>query len=502
MFFRNRTYHITTSIITFFLCIAFLSNHAAIAALHPDDTEAKALKDLGIFLGNENGFALNEEPTRVEAAVVLLRILGKESEAIEENLPHNFDDIPNWADAQIGYLYQCGLVKGMSNTHFGNDPVDFNQMMTMILRALGYNDETGDFVWNSAAEKAKALFVITPWCYDVITASGDFIRKDLVSCIYYALQATMKNTEITLIRQLLNDSVITEKQIKKTGLTDLLVAANLVQNDSKHCYLSQEFTITSQGSNAYCALKVNLPDNYFNRQKVIAYTFSISPDDYYYDDGSLYAIYQLTNINKETVIKITTETEIYHYDLETAEELNFPIQLAEEDTEKYTSATDWIESDDPTFKNADFGATDGSDIQKIKAIMRYVSQHMNIQITDYDVSALTAFQQGYGDCFEYSLVFAALCRANKLPARVIICDVVKESAPGHAIAEVFMTGYGWVPFDPVNIESGADTLYRSDHNYNFVYLSCNPHSDFLSGTDYYLWYCSNCRCSVNEEFNW
>jgi len=137
---KKKKCSILAAIIAVVLIFSPIMQIPALAAIHPNDTEAKALKNLGIILGDESGFALDRNPTRVEASVILLRLLGKESIASTTPYEHPFDDVPDWADSYIGYLYHFGLTKGISETQFGNSTVTANQMMTFILRALGYSD--------------------------------------------------------------------------------------------------------------------------------------------------------------------------------------------------------------------------------------------------------------------------------------------------------------------------------------------------------------------------
>jgi hypothetical protein len=489
--------HFVTCILIFCLFLSFLPFSTVSAAINPEDTEANALKELHIFLGDGNGFALDDRPTRVEASVVILRLIGKENEAIELNLEHHFDDVPVWANAQIGYLYQNGLINGKTNSLFGNELIDFNQMMTLILRVLGYDDNSGDFTWSSAAVKSEELSVISQRCFSKVNENEEFTRKDLVSCVYCALQGKIKNSQDTLIKKLLSEGVINEQQIRNTGCSRLLAAANLSTITAQHCYLNQEFTIKPNYSKSALTIKVNLPDDYINRQKVISHTFSIEPSGYFYDDGGLYALFDFINIKETTVLKITTEIEIYEYGLSAAQNHHFPIQLSDSDREKYTSPDEWIESDDPAFKTTITGLSDNSgDIDKVQAIMNYVLQHMYIIVTEYDTTAVKALNRGYGDCFDYSAVFAAFCRANKIPARIIICDRVDAKASGHAVTEVFLEGLGWVPFDPVNIDGGSETF--NNISKSSIYLSDNTHSNFLSGCDYYCWSGYGCTVQVNE----
>ena len=72
------------------LCIVFLTfllpvNAYAAASRDTsfEQTLACSLKSLNLFKGvSENDFALDREPTRVEALVMLIRVLGKENDAL------------------------------------------------------------------------------------------------------------------------------------------------------------------------------------------------------------------------------------------------------------------------------------------------------------------------------------------------------------------------------------------------------------------------------------
>lgn len=69
--------------------------------------KAEALKSLGVFVGTDKGFELERPATRMEAAVMLTRLLGKEEEAREENNPHPFEDVPDCGGFYVGYLASC-----------------------------------------------------------------------------------------------------------------------------------------------------------------------------------------------------------------------------------------------------------------------------------------------------------------------------------------------------------------------------------------------------------
>jgi len=79
-----------------------------------------------------------------------------------------------------------------------------------------------------------------------------------------------------------------------------------------------------------------------------------------------------------------------------------------------------------------------------------------------------------GDCGEYSLIFAALCRSVGIPARVVNghwCCKAKKNY--HVWNEFFLPGYGWIPADatdgrinrdsPGKLAGGGDPMYYFGH---------------------------------------
>jgi len=91
-------------------------------------------------------------------------------------------------------------------------------------------------------------------------------------------------------------------------------------------------------------------------------------------------------------------------------------------------------------KEIDENATDW---QKVEAIYDYVLEHIDY-VEGPDKGALETLRDGQADCQGRSMVFIALCRANKIPARMVWVD-------GHAYAEFYLEhqeGEGhWYPIE-------------------------------------------------------
>lgn len=169
---------------------------------------ADALKKMNLFRGSNVGYELDRGATRTEAVVMLLRLLGKENDALTSSVRHPFDDVDAWANGYLGYAFDKGYAHGVSNTHFGSkDMTTANHYMTFLLRALGYNDKKGDFQWDHALEKACALKIITQGEKSAIQKAG-FQRDQMVYLSYYSLFAKMRGTDKTLLSYLIESGVV------------------------------------------------------------------------------------------------------------------------------------------------------------------------------------------------------------------------------------------------------------------------------------------------------
>ena len=170
---------------------------------------ADDLKDIGMFTGTDVGYELDREPTRAEAAVMLVRMLGEEgnAEAAFEagTISYPFTDVPDWADAQIAYLYTNSLANGISETEFGTSTKCSAQMYcTYLLRVLGYSDKDGgDFTYDGALDFAAQIGLA-----DSVLLSGTFTRDSLVAVSYQALATDVKETDGNLLSKLIEDGAI------------------------------------------------------------------------------------------------------------------------------------------------------------------------------------------------------------------------------------------------------------------------------------------------------
>ena len=158
------------------------------AAASDDAAEAaQTLYELGLFKGtgtNPDGtpvFDLDKTPTRNQAIIMLVRLLGKEEEAMAGTWSTPFTDVSDGMKPYIGYAYANGLTNGYTATTYnGTAPIRANQYITFVLRALGY--ESGkDFTVAEACGFSDRIG-LTDGAYPA--ASGAFTRGDVakISC--------------------------------------------------------------------------------------------------------------------------------------------------------------------------------------------------------------------------------------------------------------------------------------------------------------------------------
>lgn len=176
---------------------------------------ADAMKDLGLFRGSDTGYGsgydLEMAPTRIQALIMFLRLIGEEQAALATTAVCPFKDVPAWCQSYVAYAYEQGLTKGMDATAmlFGTtDHVTAGQYLTFILRALGYQDsgESPDFTWDTATERGLELGVLTAREHKLLVEQP-FLRAQVVYLSYFTLDQTYKDSTQTLQAHLIASGV-------------------------------------------------------------------------------------------------------------------------------------------------------------------------------------------------------------------------------------------------------------------------------------------------------
>ena len=158
---------------------------------------ADQLKALGLFRGSDTGYELSRSLSRIEALVMVVRLLGQENTAQQGNYANPFADMAganwSWAWPYVGYAYQTGLTNGTGDGNFDPEVKATPQMyVTFVLRALGYGD--ADVESNNLYSEAlsfgtgiEGLLTNSQDPYRLTLVEGSFWRADAVDLAFRAL---------------------------------------------------------------------------------------------------------------------------------------------------------------------------------------------------------------------------------------------------------------------------------------------------------------------------
>lgn len=171
---------------------------------------AQALNHLGLFRGSDKGYELERTPTRQEALVMLIRLLGEENAALAADPVSPFRDLTNWEDGRryIAYAYRMRYTNGMSATTFGPTlEGTLEQYLTFVLRALGYRDGV-DFQWDTTSrDLACDIGLLSREELTGIARDG-FKRDHVVAISYRALSCALQDGSGTLADRLVRAGVV------------------------------------------------------------------------------------------------------------------------------------------------------------------------------------------------------------------------------------------------------------------------------------------------------
>lgn len=184
---------------------------------------ATALKTLHLFQGSNIGFGqgyeLQAAPTRLQALIMFLRVMGEEQNALAYTGTTPFTDIAPGSKGEkyVGYAYSKGYTKGYSaHTFQPGQNVTAAQYLEFLLRALGYRAVNGSgSTLDHALDEALSIGMITA-AEQQSLLSSPFLRADLAYISYYALDTPMADSpdqsEQTLHDILLSRQIFTETE--------------------------------------------------------------------------------------------------------------------------------------------------------------------------------------------------------------------------------------------------------------------------------------------------
>jgi len=208
-------------------------------------TDLHILERMGMLIGEGNGITeeyLKKVPTRVQAAIMVLRLNGVDKEAAAFTGTDNFadSDLEPWASAYLAYLKahpEFGLIGTGDNMFEPTANIDEQAYAKILLTALGYEYNV-DFTWDEtlafAAEKGIAK-----------AESGSFNVNDLAIMTVSALNLNCKSGKTLLEEIIAKRDGIKAEGVVGAELTPELKAA---RTEAKN---KQRFIYNNDGNDVY-----------------------------------------------------------------------------------------------------------------------------------------------------------------------------------------------------------------------------------------------------------
>ena len=182
---------------------------------------ASALKTLhlfkGSFTGYGQGFDLEVAPTRLQALIMFIRVLGEEEQALAWTGTTPFTDIQKGSQAEkyVGYAYSMGYTNGYTATQFKPaGAVNAWQYTEFMLRAMGYSSAANTNLSDTLI-RAQTAGVLTAGEAEMLQRDK-FLRAELVYVSYYALDAWLPDGNRTLGDLLQEKGVFTSREREET----------------------------------------------------------------------------------------------------------------------------------------------------------------------------------------------------------------------------------------------------------------------------------------------
>ena len=169
-----------------------------IASAGPIDiflSAGETLKKIGVLEGYNGDLMLEKKLNRQDMVVLVSRLYKEETRAKSFLIKPKFTDVSDeFYIPYIGWAVDKGLIKGMGDNTFGFDQnVTVQQFMVVLLRVLGYDEESR--LWNTVPELAIKLGIMEGLANN---AKADLTRGQMAVMTLNALKTTTKGSSITL----------------------------------------------------------------------------------------------------------------------------------------------------------------------------------------------------------------------------------------------------------------------------------------------------------------
>lgn len=203
-------------IITFVLLLS-----SCLVVFANNEDQAVDLNKLNLIAGDDNGYNLNGQLKRSEAATFIVKLLGKEKEVLANSIIYtnsNFPDLvaTEWYAPFVGYCEREYIISGYPDGEFkANETLSEKAFLSMMLKAMGYTD----VAWDDVNTKAYEIGLVRDSSYiGKTTDNTDFRRGDVVNIMHNSLKLMVNGTENTVVGRLVADGVVELSVVDTLGL--------------------------------------------------------------------------------------------------------------------------------------------------------------------------------------------------------------------------------------------------------------------------------------------
>ncbi|MBI9014971.1 MAG: S-layer homology domain-containing protein [Clostridiales bacterium] len=209
-------------ILSLILAFTMLFGMISFAAEPTEQEIAVVLNQIGLLTGDGNGYNLDGQLTRAEAATFIVKLLGREETVLESPSFYGmtpFTDVSSdeWYAPFVGYCSMNKIISGFpDNTFRANEPLTEKAFLSMVLKSLKYTD--ADYNWDSVFSTAYGKGVVTDLSYMMRVEDDTLDRGKVLKIMYDSLSLYDKNGTMTLLDGLITNGVVTQTKAQSLGL--------------------------------------------------------------------------------------------------------------------------------------------------------------------------------------------------------------------------------------------------------------------------------------------
>jgi len=221
------------------------------------------------------------------------------------------------------------------------------------------------------------------------------------------------------------------------------------------------------------SFRQSIPIDVKDKQSIIKLNIDPKADTLYSESGEMYAKWDISDFRVGDSIKINFLMAIHPYDFHSSQNKTNNSQRSI-DLDAYLKNDNNLNLNSKKIESKAKKLSEGSDLKTVKNVFNFVTNHMQYEpMKGHSKGAKKSLENGIGDCTEYSELMVALCRASKIPARVIsgYALIDNKKVEYHSWVEVFLAEYGWTPFDPTFADNESTNTTFDKMKNLYVYLS-------------------------------